>query len=343
MINYQKDVNLKKYHTLWFDVYTKLFFEISDINQLEELFDDNIFQQNLKKNKVYFLWEGSNTFFQKDFDWIVIKNNIKWKKQTKNAGSDVFFEVFSWEIWNDAVFFVLNKGFFWPENLVNIPWTVWAWIVQNIWAYWLEIKEFVEKIEIFDFETWKFSILSKNQCQFGYRNSIFKKKRNFFITKVFFKFKKFNQENYNPNLNYWSLKNISLINLTPLKLANLIVDIRSQKLPDFRKIWTAWSFFKNTYIDKEKFIKIKNNFPDIVFWEQDNGKVKISTWWLIDQVVWKDFLFWIDKKIWTWKNHALVLVNYWWTKEEFWKFIKYLQDKVLEKFWIKIEPEVVFV
>lgn len=338
---FENNVNLKKYNTFQVENTSKLFTKIKQPEDILELLQTNEF----KKNKFFILWWWANTLFTKNFDGIIIKNEIHWIEISEETDKSVTIKVGAWEERDTLVNFCLKNNYGGIENLIYIPGTVWAAPVQNIWAYGCEAKDTIKKVIWINLETQKEETLDNKECKFTYRNSIFKKglKNKFIITYVLFELKKIDKE-YQINMEYkWVLDQIKKEWLTKetmsiQNLARIIKEIRQSKLPDHKKIPTAGSFFQNPIVDNTTFNKLKENNPNLVSYPIEENKVKLAAGQLIELVWLKGISI---NGAGTHKNHALVIIN---TGTKNWKDIidlaKYIQKTVFDKFGIEIRPEV---
>lgn len=338
-----ENVNLKEYNTFMLPSIARYFVEINNVDDIHELLNSDIYKNIQKK---YILWEWSNTIFTKDFDGLVVKINLKWKEILK-SDDEILIKVWAGEIRYDFVSRCAQNNFVWMENLAYIPSSVWASAVQNIWAYWAEAKDVVYEVEWIDLSTWESKILKNSDCNFWYRDSIFKHelKDNFLITYVTYKLKKYT-ENYGFNTEYAGINEkitelwFNIESIKPEEFVQVITEIRKWKLPDWHEIWTAWSFFKNPVISQEKWNNLQQSFPELKWFEVEEW-IKLSAWQLIDMCGFKWKWNW---KVWTYKTHALILINEW---DAVWQdvvsFSKEIQDSVQGKFWVNIEPEAIFV
>jgi UDP-N-acetylmuramate dehydrogenase len=253
-----------------------------------------------------------------------------------------YIKVGSGEIWDDFVYFSVNKGLGGGiENLVKIPGKVGSGIVQNIGAYGVEIKDLLVSVEAYDFENNKIVNLKKEELEFEYRNSFFKKRNGkYFIISAIFKL-----ENKPKSfiLDYGNIKNNidKHTELTPLIIANTISKIRESKLPDYKVLGNCGSFFKNPIINYNLFNLLKSKYKNIPSYKIDEDFVKIPAAWLIETSGFKGYQFGGAK---VYENHSLIIVN---ENNATPKDIKTLSDliinKVFDDFSIKLEPEVIFV
>ncbi len=338
-----ENVNLKEYNTFMLPSIARYFVEINKVEDIQELINSNIYKNIQKK---YFLWLWANTIFTKDFEWLIIKINIKWK-EILESDDEILIKVWSGEIRYDFVIRCAENNFVWMENLAHIPSSVGASAVQNIWAYWVEAKDVIYEVEWINLITWKTKILKNSDCNFWYRDSIFKHdlKDNFLITYVTYRFKK-HSENYSFNTEYAGISEkiaelwFNSEKIKPIEFVQVITEIRKWKLPDWHEIWTAWSFFKNPVIPIQQRDNLQQEFSELKWFEVEEW-IKLSAWQLIDMCGFKWKSNW---KVWTYKTHALILINEWNAEwQDVISFSKEIQDSVQNKFWVKIEPEAIFV
>ncbi len=339
----QNNVDLTSYNTFKVKSIAKHFVQIQNESEIISLLDEPIYLQNKK----YFLGSGANTIFVNDFDGLVIKINILGKDVLSESDDEVLIKVWAWENRHNFVLRCAENNFVWVENLAYIPSSIWATVVQNIWAYWVEAKSVVQTVSGINLDTKQPQILENDECNFGYRDSIFKNelKDKFIITHVVFRLKKFHQ-GYKFNCDYAGISDkISelWLDLSTMKISDfveVITQIRKEKLPDWEVIWTAGSFFKNPVITKEKWKTLQVKFPELKWFDADGG-IKLSAWQLIDLCgfKWKN-----NGKVGTYKNHALILVNEWpATGQDIKDFAKEIQTSVQDRFDVLLEPEAIFV
>lgn len=338
-----ENVNLEKYNTFMLPSIARYFVEINRVEDIYELIKSEVYKNTQKK---YFLWQWANTIFTKDFEWLIIKINITWKEILKND-DEVLIRVWAWEIRYDFVSECANNYFVWLENLAYIPSSIWASAVQNIWAYWTEAKDVIYEVEWIDLTTWETKIFKNPQCNFAYRDSIFKHelKDKFLITYVTYKLKNYS-DNYCFNCEYAGInEKITELwydseNITPSEFVQVITEIRKSKLPDWHEIWTAWSFFKNPVVSVQQRNDLQQKFPELKWFEVEEW-IKLSAWQLIDMCWFKWKWNW---KVWTYASHALILINLWdadW--QDVLDFSSEIQEWVKNKFWVDLDPEAIFI
>lgn len=342
----EENINLKIYNTLQIPVKAKYFVRIENESDILELMKTDLW----KDEKHCILNGWANILFTQDFDGIVIKIETKWKEIKKSENNQVIIEVMAGENWSDFVEWCCENNYCGIENLIDIPWNVGTAPVSNIWAYGTEVSSVIYEVEWIDLTTWEPKKFKKSECEFGYRTSIFKYalRNQFLVMKVRFLLSIVN-ENYVPNIWYADIQNFikqKWINpKTPKEVAEIIREIRTNKLPDWHKIWTAWSFFSNPIITLNEWSELKKYFPDLSHHECiefGEKKIKLSAGQLID----KCWLKWWRTKnwtAWTYDKHALIMVNEWWNADDVLEAMHYIQGSVRQKFWVDLEPEVVLV
>lgn len=334
------NVNLKTYNSFGFPAVAKYFVEIRDIQQLEALIATDIFKQE----KHLILSGGNNVLFQNDvFDGLVVFINTKGVEILREDENEVVVRAKAGEDWPDFVKFTVSKGWYGLENLAHIPGKVGAAPVQNIGAYGIELEDSFLQCKAMDLATGETKVFSKEECRFGYRESIFKSelKGQFVITSVDFLLKK----NAPLHLDYGNIKAYleqnGIENPTLQQLHDAICAIRDAKLPDVKQIGSAGSFFKNPVIEAAQFEALQKDYPNIPHYDEPNGKVKVPAGWLIEQSGWKG---WRDEHVGVYDKQALVLVHYGGGKGlDIVELARKIQDSVEAKFGIRISPEVNFV
>jgi len=342
----QENIDLKPYNTLQIPVKAKYFVIIEDESDILELMQIDLW----KNEKHCILNGGSNIFFTKNFDGVVVKIETKWKKIIKSDNRQVIIEVASGENWSDFVERSCENNYCGIENLIDIPWNVWTAPVSNIWAYWCEVSSVIYEVEWIDLTTWERKIFKQLECEFGYRTSIFKYnlRNQFLVTKVRFLLHILD-EKYEPNIWYADIQRIVsdkwIAPNTPKEVAEIVREIRLNKLPDWHEIWTAWSFFSNPIITLSERSKLEKSFPDLSHHECiefGETKIKLSAGQLIDQcwLKWWRISNWTS---WTYEKHALILVNQWWNADDVLYAMHHIQNCVKYKFWVQLVPEVVLV
>ena len=339
----KKEHSLQGLNTMGFNVIAKYFCEINTLDDIKKLIDDKTF----KESKKLFLGGGSNILFADEyFDGIVIHSNLKGIsfvecEQSTDNGQPEFLTArcMSGETWKDFVDFTVSNNLYGLENLVDIPGSVGAAPVQNIGAYGSEVKDCITRVYAINIENGEERIFENEECNFAYRNSIFKKEENkkYFIYAIDFKLKKDAELKleYGNIKEYLVKKNIESPTLSDV--ANAIKTIRAEKLPEVGVVGSVGSFFQNPIIDADKYQSIKEKYPEVPSYPNDNG-VKIPAGWLIDKAGWKGYR---ENHVGVWDKQALVLVHYGGGKpEEILNLMNKIQCSVKEEFGVEIKPEV---
>lgn len=336
MVSIQKDISLLPYNTFGIDVNASNFCRVSSKEALISLINQAIFPIS----DWLIIGGGSNLLFCKNIEGLVLKNEIIGIEVIKENETHVWLKSYSGTIWHELVMYCVENNLGGIENLALIPGTVGAAPMQNIGAYGVEIKDtFVEATAI-ELSTGDTYIFGKDACNFGYRESIFKKeaKGKYFIYDVTFKLSKSPQLNmaYGDIQKIIKEKNIATPSIKDV--ADAVIQIRESKLPNPKDIGNAGSFFKNPEISIEQFSLLQQQFPNMPHYSLSNGKEKIPAAWLIEQAGWK------GKQIGNTGNHAkqaLVIVNYGHaTGAEIWQHALLVRDDVQQKFGIILEAEV---
>lgn len=333
-----KNYNLTKLNTLGVSANVKLLVEIHTEEDLKELFE----LVEFKQNKKIFLGGGSNVLFTKDFDGLVILNMLQGIEILNESATEVTIRSLGGTLWHDLVVFTVSRGYWGLENLSFIPGTVGAAPMQNIGAYGAELKNVLENVETLDIETGKAKIFTKEECELGYRDSIFKNelKGKYFIYALTLRLSKTPK----PNISYKILADHIQQNKieiqTSKNISDAVTSIRKSKLPDPKQIGNAGSFFKNVFVSEEKLRDLLKLYPEIKYFKE-NGRIKIASAWLIEQCGFKGRRV---GNVGVHAQHALVLVHYGGgSGEEIKNLAQEIIDSVFKKFGLQLVPEVNFV
>ena len=335
MSNILNNYSLKNHNTFGINVEAKYFSTFNSMIELKEILKINLH----KKEKFFILGSGSNILLTQDFDGFILHNKIEGICIIENNENDIIVEVGSGVVWHDFVMWSVNQELSGIENLALIPGTVGASPVQNIGAYGMEAKDSITKVHTLEIKNKKVKIFSNKDCEFSYRNSIFKKEKEkkFIITKVEFRLSKehFNRTEYGAIEE--ELKKLKL-KANPATIAKAVIKIRNRKLPNPKVLGNSGSFFKNPVIETSEFNVLKKEFPEMIGYTISNSQTKVAAGWLIDNAGLKGYRK-ADAGV--HKNQALVLVNYGnATGTEIIKLAKEIQQKIKAQYGIIIEPEV---
>jgi UDP-N-acetylmuramate dehydrogenase len=331
----QHNISLKKYNTFGIEAKAKQFAAVHSADDLKVILEEN------KAQKKFILGGGSNMLLTKDIDALVIHIDLKGKKIIEENEDFVWVESQAGENWHEFVLWTIDLNFGGLENMSLIPGNVGTTPVQNIGAYGTEIKDTFVSCEAMTIENQEMKTFVKEDCHFGYRESVFKNgaKNQYVITSVVFKLTK---RNHKINISYGDiaaeLANNSITNPTLKDVSNAVIAIRQSKLPDPKELGNSGSFFKNPILLKSDFEKIHHQFPEMKYFDISDTEVKVPAGWLIEQAGFKGKRFG-DAGI--HKNQALVLVNYGnATGQEILNVSKNIQETIFKTFGIYIEAEV---
>ena len=332
----EKNISLKPHTTFKIGGEAKFFVKLKNISEIEKIISLKE-EENLP---IFILGGGSNIIVSDDkLNLIVVKNEILDKKIISEEKDSVIFKIGAGENWDDFVLYCVENNFSGLEALSLIPGTVGGAPIQNIGAYGEEVGNLIESVEVYDTLDKKFKNFSKKDCEFSYRDSIFKKNPNrYIVLYVLFKLFK-NKEIKIPN--YPGVKDfLNFSNVTIKDIRETIIKIRSSKLPDPKIIPNVGSFFKNPIVSKIFFEELKEKYPDIKFFNSGD-EFKIPAGWLLEKAGLKGQSF---EKISVYENNALVLVNKNdGTFEEVLKTKNEIIEKIKENFGITLEMEPVIV
>ncbi|MGK0305634.1 MAG: UDP-N-acetylmuramate dehydrogenase [Gammaproteobacteria bacterium] len=268
--------SLVSYHSFGFSCSAKTMVSIEKSIDLPKQFN------LLKNSQFYILGEGSNTVFLDDFQGTIVKIDLQGIVQNDSASHHII-KVGAGQNWHQFTEWCLDHHIYGLENLALIPGSVGAAPIQNIGAYGVEVERFIHKVEYFDLDDHQFKTIFHQDCEFGYRESVFKKQSglNVVITSVEFSVPKL----WKAISYYGELK--ELINPSPNDIFNKVVEVRQSKLPDPAKIGNAGSFFKNPVITLKHYIRLQQTWPSIPSYPVNKTKVKVPAAWLIDQLGFK--------------------------------------------------------
>ena len=284
---------------------------------------------------------GSNVLIDdRGFSGLVIINELKGREYQQSNG-EVTLICGSGEVLDEVVEETVAKGYWGLENLSAIPGTVGATPIQNVGAYGVEVSELILRVEAIDLESGEKKIFSNQECNFGYRDSYFKSAdgKKFFITKVFFTLK----ENSAPKIAYADLQKYFSDNTPTLsEVRKAVATIRSQKFPDWKKVGTAGSFFKNPFISVAEADRLRAVYPELPVYEMGSDIVKIPLGYVLDKLC--GLKGYQVGNVGLFQAQALVLVNYGGaTTDEIKNFAAEITEKVFAKTKIVINPEVTFI
>ena len=323
--------NLKSYNTFGLDVEAAYGYVIRDFA---------MFGMALKKIKdtglpFIVLGEGSDVLFTENFNGVVLVNRLLGYEFAEDADNH-FVKLQAGENFDQAIRTCISRGIFGLENLALIPGTAGAAPVQNIGAYGSSFSDFCRYVEVLDLENNKLTRIKAEDCEFGYRSSIFKKPENigrYIITAVELRIPK----KWKPNLNYASLTGLE--GKGAMDIYEHVVNVRKSKLPDPKVIGNAGSFFKNPVVDKAFYEKLEAEYDSVPgYFTEGEGRVKLAAGWLIEKAGCRGLKL---GNAGTYDRQSLIVVNHGGaTPAEVMNAARHVRAEVKNKFGIELVPEV---
>ncbi|NNC45289.1 MAG: UDP-N-acetylmuramate dehydrogenase [Winogradskyella sp.] len=334
-MNLQHQVSLKPHNTFGIAVSANDYCNITSIDQLETVLRD------YKNKNVFVLGGGSNLLLTKDIEDLVLHINIKGIEVLAQQNHTALVKAQAGENWHEFVLWCIEHNYGGIENLSLIPGNVGASPIQNIGAYGVELKDVFHSCEAIHIEDQSIRTFNADDCQFDYRQSIFKGalKNKYIITSVTFKL---TTSHHKLNLDYGAIKTqlqqMKVQEPTIKDISNAVIAIRQSKLPDPKDIGNSGSFFKNPVITTAQYQKLQDQFSDIPGYTVSETEVKVPAGWLIEKAGIKGKRF---NDYGVHKNQALVLVNYGNASgSDIYNLALLIQKTVKRLFNIDIETEV---
>lgn len=332
----QHDVELRPFNTLNVSARARSFVSIHSTEQLVKVLQ----KYPVSTTDVFVLGGGSNVLFANNFDGLILRIAIKGKRVVKENNRHVWLEIGAGENWHQAVRYAVEKGWGGIENLSLIPGTVGAAPIQNIGAYGVELKDVFEELQAVEMATGEIHTFNREQCRFGYRDSIFKGelKGKYVITGVVLKLDKQPAVNTSYGAIQTELDKRNIEEPTIRDISDIVIDIRNSKLPNPETLGNAGSFFKNPIIDVEQYDALKESFSEVPGYPINEHRVKVPAGWLIEETGWKGK---VVGEAGTYKQQALVIVNHGnASATDILGVARAIQDAVKEQFGINLVPEV---
>lgn len=277
----RQHISLKPLNTFGIDARAGFFTEINSIADFLSVQKEKIY--NTRERLI--LGGGSNILFTKDFNGLVIKNNLKGIEILKGDADHLWVKAMAGENWHEFVMWCVQHNLGGLENLSLIPGCVGAAPMQNIGAYGAEIKDTCEKVYARELDSGAEAVFTNAECRFGYRESIFKHshKNRFLITSVVFRLNKKPVFNTSYGAIEQELAAMGVKELSIKAISDAVIRIRRSKLPDPKEKGNAGSFFKNPEVGKARHDTLKQQFEKLVSYPLDNGNYKLAAGWLIEQ------------------------------------------------------------
>jgi UDP-N-acetylmuramate dehydrogenase len=345
-----ENFSLQPYNTFHIDAKARYFSKFSNVEELSELLTNDITGKSKsetgKQLSTFILGGGSNILFTKNFDGLVLKNEVKGINIVKENQDHVYVKAGAGENWHQFVMHCIDNSWAGIENLSLIPGNVGASPMQNIGAYGVEIREVFHELKAFHLGERTNYVFGLKDCGFGYRDSVFKNKYKdqFVILNVTFRLHKKPTFNTSYSALEKELETMRVKQLSLKSISQAVINIRSSKLPDPAVIGNAGSFFKNPTISEQQFRELKIKFENVVGYQNSDGTVKLAAAWLIEHAGPNDYTSWKGYRAGDAGCHekqALVLVNYGnATGGEIFNLSERIMLSVREKFGIQLEREV---
>ncbi len=336
----QENISLRPYNTFGIDAKARFFATFKDTDELEVLTTHD------SRLTTLVLGGGSNILLIRDFDGMVLKNDIKGITELHEDNDYVYIRAGAGENWHRFVLYCIERNWAGIENLSLIPGNVGASPMQNIGAYGVELEDVFWLLEAYHTRDKKIVTFTKTDCAFGYRDSVFKQKFNnqFVILNVTFQLRKKPRFNTSYGAIEQELERMGVKELSIRAISDAVINIRSSKLPDPAVIPNAGSFFKNPEVPAAKYEELRATFPGIVAYSLANGNWKLAAGWLIEQCGPENGISWKGYRRGDAGCHAkqaLVLVNYGnATGKEIYDLSEVILNSVKQKFNVTLEREV---
>ena len=329
------NVSLKSLNTFGLDAKATSFCDVSSIESLRNILKEH------HTNPIFILGGGSNMLLTKDIEALVLHINLKGIEVISETENTVIVKAMAGENWHDFVLWCLDNNYGGIENLSLIPGNIGTAPIQNIGAYGVELKDVFVSCEAINIKNQTLKTFLKPECNFGYRESIFKQdlKGHYIITSVNIELTKINHQLYTDyGVIRKELEAQAIDEPTIQNVSKAVIAIRQSKLPDPKEIGNSGSFFKNPIISAEEFIQLEQNFPDVPSYKISEELVKVPAGWLIEKAGFKGKRF---KDYGVHNKQALVLVNYGNASgKEIFELAQLIQKTVKRLFNITIETEV---
>ncbi|MBP5259623.1 MAG: UDP-N-acetylmuramate dehydrogenase [Paludibacteraceae bacterium] len=275
--------SLLEYNTFGVDVTANYFVEYESVEELQRLLATDL----LRDNKYFHIGGGSNLLFIGNYEGVILHSAIRGIRELDRTDTWVRVRAGAAEVWDDLVAWTVGKGYGGMENLSGIPGEVGATPVQNIGAYGCEVKDVIDEVECVRIQDGALVRFSNADCQFGYRDSIFKRewRGQYIVVAVTYKL----QLQPELHVNYGSLaEEIKRFDVpTVASVREAVLAIRRRKLPEPKVLGNAGSFYLNPVVSAAKFKELQSLYPQMPYYEAGNGKYKIPAGWMIEQCGWK--------------------------------------------------------
>jgi UDP-N-acetylmuramate dehydrogenase len=331
----RENISLRELNTFGIQAVARHFASFDSVEALGQILADSH-----PEKRLLILGGGSNVLLTKDFEGLVLKNEIEGINLISEDEEHVYMRAGSGLNWHQFVLYCLDHNYAGVENLALIPGSVGASPIQNIGAYGVEIKDVFHQLEAYNIRQKKTETFSFADCGFGYRESIFKHqyKGQYVITGVTYRLNKIPVLNTSYGALRSELERMEVKDVSIKEVAQAVINIRMSKLPDWKVLGNAGSFFKNPQIHNDQFNELQKSFPSIVAFAAGPNCTKLAAGWLIEQCGWKGYR---EGDAGCYEKQALVLVNYGSaTGNDIYNLSERIISSVAEKFSVWLEREV---
>lgn len=331
-----KNASLEELNTFWVPAKATYLAHIHTVEGVRKLLRDS----RIQGLPLLMLGDGSNVLFTQDYYGCAVLNHLKGYHVIQEDSDTIDLKIYAGENWHELVNYTVGNGWGGLENLALIPGKVGAAPIQNIGAYGVELKDVFQELEALHLETGNIHRFCYEDCQFSYRNSVFKQSLNgqYLIVSVTLQLSK----NPTPDISYKGLRQAladrAIDEPTIRDVRDVVTAIRKAKLPYPDEVGNAGSFFKNPYLSPEDFEHLIAKYPEVPHFTQQDGKVKVPAAWLIEQSGMKGVK---EGAVGTHPDQPLVVVNYGGaTGYQVYTMAMRVQEAVYKQFGIELQPEV---
>jgi len=352
-----ENISLKKYNQYGVDINTKYLVELREPKELEQLITSDL----LKEKNILLLGEGNNILFRKDFNGVIIKPEFKGKEIIKEDKQNIWVKLYSGEDWEEFVQWAVLNNYQGVENMTLIPSSIGGAVSQNIAAYGQNIMDVVTEVETFNIRSGEYKIFTNKECEYTYRNSIFKSqhKNEFLIISATFKLNKITNEletsYHERESRYGSIEGeLTTFSTPPYSIQDVmkaVENISNRKLPSVKEYGTCGSVFANPLVSKEEYLRLAKIIPELQSYpveklqytrrewsKMDEDSVKIPAGRLIDELGW---LGKWEGNVGVYDKHALCIVsNRKATGEEIYTFLERIRKDVKDKYDVELTYEI---
>ncbi len=329
-----RDASLKPFNTFGVDARCSAIVRLSDRLQLPAIMD----LPEYRPGEVLMLGGGSNVLFTADYPGLVVMNELVGKQVLDATEKHAYLRFYAGENWHECVLWSLENKYAGIENVSLIPGSAGAAPIQNIGAYGVELDSVLDCVEVWDLQQGNLHMLRNADCQFSYRDSLFKQHPGrYWVTSITLKLSRGNRVRVSYQGLKEELQSMGVDNPRPCDVSKAVIRIRTRKLPDPAVSGNAGSFFKNPVIDPGVASRLADEHSQLPVFQQKDGRCKVSAAWLIEKCGWKGFR---EGDAGVSEQHALVMVNHGEASgAELLSLANRVREAVHEQFGLRLEIE----